>query len=486
MDHLILLATAGYIALLLLLSRLIGRRAKDNDAFYRGNRQSPWWAVAFGMIGASISGVTFVSVPGMVRSMQMTYLQTCMGFVLGYALVAAVLLPVYYRLNLTSIYSYLQERFGGISRRTGAAFFLLSKLAGASIRLYLVCFILQGVLLDSYGLPFPLSVALIIFLIWLYTRQSGIRTIVWSDCLQTIVLLSALILIIRQVCLTLGLDLAGAVNAICQSPLSKVFETADPGSRQYFWKQFLSGIFIPIVMTGLDQDMMQKNLTCRTLRQSQLNMTVNGLLYLPVNLMFLSLGVLLYHFCDVMHIMAPAAGDALLPMLCSGGSLGSIALLLFVLGIVAAAFSSADSAMTSLTTSFCVDIMKRPGDERLRRLVHPLVGVVIFILIMIVKALNSTSVIDAVYIVCGYTYGPLLGLFAFGLLTKRCPRESWVPVICVLSPLMCFAADQAVTHFTSYRFGYELLMLNGLLTFLGLLLSSAKLRKDNAGCHGHV
>ena len=486
MDSLILPAVAGYIALLLLLSRLIGRSSLDNDAFYRGNRQSPWWAVAFGMIGASISGVTFVSVPGMVRTMEMTYLQTCMGFVLGYVVVAAVLLPVYYRLNLTSIYSYLQERFDGVSRRTGSAFFLLSKLAGAAIRLYLVCFILQNVLLDRYGFPFPATVALVILLIWLYTRQGGIRTIVWSDCLQTIVLLSALVLIIRQVCLRLGLDVTGAVETVRQSPLSKVFEMSDPGSRQYFWKQFLSGIFIPIVMTGLDQDMMQKNLTCRTLRQSQLNMTVNGLLYLPVNLLFLSLGVLLCHYCDAMHVTVPSAGDALLPTLCSDGQLGPAALLLFVLGIVAAAFSSADSAMTSLTTSFCVDIMQRPGDERLRRLVHPLVGVVIFILIMIVQALNSTSVIDAVYVVCGYTYGPLLGLFAFGLLTRRMPRPRLVPVICILSPLLCFAADQAVGRLTSYRFGYELLMLNGLLTFIGLGLSSAKLREDDACGHSNV
>ncbi len=479
MQNLILVVAAGYVGLLLILSRLVGRRASDNDAFFRGSRQSPWWAVAFGMIGASISGVTFVSVPGMVQSMQMTYLQTCMGFVLGYALVAAVLLPVYYRLNLTSIYSYLQDRFGGVSRRTGAAFFLLSKLAGASIRLYLVCFILQGVLLDHYGVPFPLGVAIIILLIWLYTRQSGIRTIVWSDCLQTIVLLTALVLIIRQVCLQLGLSASDAVETIRQSPLSRVFVFDDAGSRQYFWKQFVSGIFIVVVMTGLDQDMMQKNLTCRTLRQSQLNMTVNGVLYLPVNLLFLSLGVLLYHFCSTLGVEVPQSGDALLPTLSASGQLGSAALLLFVLGIIAAAFSSADSAMTSLTTSLCVDIMQRPGDERLRRWVHPLVGVTIFFIILLVKALNSTSVIDAVYVVCGYTYGPLLGLFAFGLTTRLHPRERWVPLICILSPLVSFAADQTVSHLTDYRFGYELLMLNGLLTYLGLLLASAKLRQHD-------
>ena len=486
MHNLILVVAAGYVGLLLILSRLVGRRASDNDAFFRGSRQSPWWAVAFGMIGASISGVTFVSVPGMVRSMQMTYLQTCMGFVLGYALVAAVLLPVYYRLNLTSIYSYLQNRFGSLSRRTGAAFFLLSKLAGASIRLYLVCFILQGVLLDQYGVPFPLGVAIIILLIWLYTRQSGIRTIVWSDCLQTIVLLTALVLIIRQVCLQLGLSPSEAIDTIRCSPLSRIFVFDDAGNRQYFWKQFISGIFIVVVMTGLDQDMMQKNLTCRTLRQSQLNMTVNGMLYLPVNLLFLCLGVLLYQFCSTIGVETPQSGDALLPTLSASGQLGSAALLLFVLGIIAAAFSSADSAMTSLTTSLCVDIIQRPGDEQVRKWVHPLVGVSIFFIILLVKALNSTSVIDAVYVVCGYTYGPLLGLFTFGLTTRLRPRERWVPLICILSPLLSFAADQAVTRLTDYRFGDELLMLNGLLTFLGLLLASAKLRQHDTCSHTDV
>jgi len=484
--RLILVAAAGYIALLLLLSRLIGRKAQDNDAFFRGNRQSPWWAVAFGMIGASVSGVTFVSVPGMVGNMQMTYLQTCMGFVLGYALVAFVLLPVYYRLNLTSIYSYLQQRFGPVSRRTGAGFFLLSKLTGASIRLYLVCFILQHLLFDQAGVPFPVSVAVVIILIWLYTRQSGIRTIVWSDCLQTIVLLSALILIIRQVCLQLGLDAGQAVSAVAESPLSRVFVFDDPASRQYFWKQFASGIFIVIVMTGLDQDMMQKNLTCRTLRQSQLNMTVNGTLYLPVNLLFLSLGVLLHQYCVSTGTPIPENGDSLLPSLCAGGQLGQTAILLFTLGIVAAAFSSADSAMTSLTTCICVDILEKPADERLRRLVHPFVGLCIFVLIMIVEALNNTSVIDAVYVVCGYTYGPLLGLYAFGLTTRRFPRERSVPFICLLAPLLCYGADTLVSRYTDYRFGYELLMLNGLLTYLGLLLTSSKFRQDDAGSHAHV
>ncbi len=484
-ESLLICVAAGYFALLLLLSRFTSR-CSDNDAFFRGNRRSPWWAVSFGMIGASISGVTFVSVPGMVGNVQMTYLQTCMGFVLGYATVAFVLLPVYYRLNLTSIYTYLDRRFGLLSRRTGASFFFLSKLIGASIRLYLVCMILQRFVLDSYGISFSLTTFTVLILIWLYTRNSGIKTIVWSDCLQTMVLLVALVLIIRQVCGQMELNLHSAISAVAESSMSRIFVFDDVSSRQYFWKQFLSGIFIVIVMTGLDQDMMQKNLTCRTLRQSQLNMTVNGLFYLPVNLLFLSLGVLLHLFCAQQRIAVPAAGDELLPSLCSGGMLGSAASVLFIVGIVAAAFSSADSALTSLTTCFCVDLARRPDDERLRRIVHPCIAVCFFVFILLVKAVGSSSVIDAVYVVCSYTYGPLLGLFSFGLLTRRMPRQQWVPVVCVAAPLVCLTLDSVARHQWGYRFGYEMLMFNGLLTFLLLLASSAKLGTDDTRSNRHV
>ena len=438
------------------------------------------------MIGASISGVTFVSVPGMVTGVQMTYLQTCMGFVLGYATVAFVLLPVYYKMNLTTIYTYLDHRFDPVSRRTGASFFFLSKLVGASIRLYLVCMILQRFVLDEYGVSFPLTTLIVLLLIWLYTRHSGIKTIVWSDCLQTVVLLTALILIILQVSRQMGLTPSSAVSVIRENPLSRVFVFDDISNRQYFWKQFISGIFIVIVMTGLDQDMMQKNLTCKTLRQSQLNMTVNGLLYLPVNLLFLSLGVLLYAFCQQRGIEPPAVADQLLPSICASGVLGSATFLFFIVGIVAAAFSSADSAMTSLTTCFCVDLLHRPSDERLRRLVHPCIALCFFVFIMIVKAVGSSSVIDAVYVVCSYTYGPLLGLFAFGLLTHRRPKARWVPFVCVFSPIVCYLTDMLVQQQTGYRFGSEMLMCNGLLTFLLLWLSSSKLGTDNACGDGHV
>lgn len=474
-----------YFLLLLLIGRLVGGKG-DNDTFFRAGRQSPWWAVAYGMIGASISGVTFVSVPGMVSATQFTYLQTCMGFFLGYVFVACFLLPVYYRMNLTSIYTYLDRRLGLSSYLTGASFFFLSKMAGASIRLYLVCMILQQFIFDGLGVNFVVTVAVVLLLIWLYTMYSGIKAIVWTDCLQTTVLLASLILIVWQACKGLGLSLETACSRIWDDPMSRIFEFTDPHGRQYFWKQFLSGIFIPIVMTGLDQDMMQKNLTCKTLAQSKLNMCINGLLYVPVNLLFLMLGGLLVMLCRQNGVAVPQTGDALLPMLCSTGILGKAAMACFTVGVVAAAFSSADSAMTSLTTCFCVDLARKPDSVRFRRIVHFCIACCLLLVIMLVRSVGSSSVIDAVYVVCGYTYGPLLGLFAFGMLTRRMPRSKFVPFICVASPLACYGLDRLVRACTDYRFGYELLMVNGLLVFLLLLLSSAKFSTDDAGGNSHV
>ena len=459
---------SAYFLLLLGISYLTAGRA-TNDTFYRGERRSPWWAVAFGMLGASLSGVTFVSVPGMVSTSAMTYLQMCFGFIFGYALVAFVLLPVYYRLRLTTIYSFLSERFGVRSHQTGAAFFFLSKMTGAAVRLYLVCLILQRMVFDAFGFPFGVSVVLFLTLIRLYTRRGGIGTLVWTDCLQTLVLLAALVFIICSVLQTEGWTVADAMKQIRQSPMSHVLCLDDWRSRQYFWKQFLSGVFIVVVMTGLDQDMMQKNLTCRTLRESQKNMLVNGLLYFPVNLLFLSLGVLMYLFAMNEGIVLPANGDEVLPFLCAGGYLGQWVLLCFTLGISAAAFSSADSALTALTTSACVDLLRRPDDERLRRRVHVLVTLILLLFILMFRALNNTSVIDAVYLIASYTYGPLLGLFGFGLFVKnRQPREAWVPWICLASPLLCYLLSLVSALSCNYHFGYELLLLNGLLTALGL------------------
>ena len=461
--------------LLAAVAHFTARRA-DNDTFYSARRRSPWWAVAFGMLGASLSGVTFVSVPGMVRAADMTYMQMCLGFIPGYALVAFILLPVYYRLCTTSIYAFLDRRFGNTAYRTGSAFFLLSKLLGASVRLYLVCLILQSIVFDALGFPFWLTAALCLVLIWLYTHRGGIATIVWTDCLQTLVLLTALVLIVSALLTAEGWGVCEAVHQVRQSSMSRIFEFSDWSSRQYFWKQFLSGAFIVVVMTGLDQDMMQKNLTCRTLHESQKNMIVNGLLYVPVNLLFLSLGVLMFLFAAHHGITLPASSDEVMPMLCAGGYLGQGALAFFTLGIVAAALSSADSALTALTTATCIDLFARPSDERLRRRVHVGMTALVLVVILAFRALNSTSVIDAVYVIASYTYGPLLGLFAFGLFVPERfrPAPRAIPVICIASPLLCYALSYLSSTFWHYHFSYELLLLNGALTALGLYLASLR------------
>ena len=467
----IILTVLAYFFILLLLSRLTARHA-DNDTFYRANRRSPWYMVAFGMVGASISGVTFVSVPGMVEYTDMTYMQTCLGFIIGYFLVALVLLPVYYKLNLTTIYSYLRQRLGMRSYKTGAAFFLLSKMTGAAVRFYVVCIILQKFVLDEVGVPFPVTVVAMVALIWLYTRRGGIKTLVWTDSFQTVCMFTALILIFLHVMHELNLDVPGAVAAIVRDGHSRMFVFDDWLSRQNFWKQFLSGIFIVIVMTGLDQDMMQKNLTCKNLRDAQKDMCAYSFAFVPANLLFMCLGVLLQQLARQQGVPVPASGDELLPLFAASGKLGNIVVVFFTIGIVAASFSSADSALTSLTTSYCVDIRGREGDERLRKRAHVMMAVVFILFILAFRVLNSTSVIDAIYIMCSYTYGPLLGLFAYGLLTHRGVNDRTVPYVAVASPLFCYAADRVVEAATGYRFGYEMLMINGLLTFVGLWIGS--------------
>jgi Na+/proline symporter len=425
--------------------------------------------VAIGMVGASISGITFVSVPGMVNSIGMTYLQTCMGFIVGYVVIAFMLLPLYYRLNLTTIYSYLGQRIGKRAYKTGASFFLLSKMTGAAVRFYVVCWILMEC--SGLEINFFVVVTAMTALIWLYTRQGGIKTLVWTDVLQTICLFGTLLLIIYKVMGDLGLTMGDAVVTIKNSELSRVFVLDDWFSKQYFWKQFLSGAFIAIVMTGLDQDMMQKNLTCRSLRDAQKDMCTYGVAFLPANLLFLSLGILLTLWYQQQGLALPAKGDELLPVYVNQIShLSPLTIHLFVLGMSAAAFSSADSALTALTTSYCVDICERPDDEQLRRRVHLGMAAVFVVFILLFRVLNSTSVIDAIYILCSYTYGPLLGLFAFGMLTNRPTNDRLVPYICVASPIICYLLDMIVGQLTGYRFGYELLMLNGVLTFLGLWL----------------
>lgn len=469
----IILTILSYFGVLLLVSRLTTKQS-TNDTFYRGNRQSPWYLVAFGMIGASISGVTFVSVPGMVNTIEMTYLQTCLGFVLGYVAVAFVLLPIYYRLNLTTIYSYLQQRLGTRSYKTGAWFFLLSKMSGAAVKFYVVCMILQRFVLDALGIPFVITVLVLVALIWLYTRRGGIKTLVWTDTFQTFCMFMALIFIIVNVMSMLNLSVNEVVTTIVQDERSRVFVFDDWVSKQNFWKLFVSGIFIVVVMTGLDQDMMQKNLTCKTLREAQKDMCTYGLAFVPANLLFLCLGVLLSMLAQQEGIALPSSGDELLPMFAATGKMGNMVVVLFTIGIVAASFSSADSALTALTTTYCVDIKEKADDETLRHRVHAGMSVVFIIFILLFRTFNSTNLIDAIYILVSYTYGPLLGLFAFGLFTKYQVTDRWVPYFAVLSPILCYALNALAQQLWGYHFGYELLMLNGALTFAGLYVTRKK------------
>lgn len=464
-----ILTLALYFVVLLVFSRFTGRNA-DNDTFYMANRRSPWYIVAFGMIGASISGVTFISVPGMVMGRDMTYMQTCIGFIFGYIAVAFILLPVYYRLGLTTIYTYLLRRLGQRSYKTGSAFFILSGITGAAVRFYVVCMLLHRFVLSDIGVPFPVTACTMVACIWLYTRRGGVKTLVWTDTLQTSCMLAALILIIVKTASAMDMGMAEAVMTVANDSHSRIFVFDDIMSTQNFFKQFLSGIFIVIVMTGLDQNMMQKNLTCKTLREAQKDLCFGGMAFVPVNLLFLGLGILLLHLAAQTGTPLPETGDELLPMFAATGVLGTAVTVLFTLGIVAASFSSADSSLTAITTSMCVDIFGRPGDERLRRRVHIATAVTFAAFIIIFRTLNSTSVIDAVYILCSYTYGPLLGLFAFGLLTRRTVNDRHVPYIAIASPVICFLTDTLTQHFTGYKFGYELLMLNGLITFMGCRL----------------
>ena len=461
----ILIIILAYFAILFGISRLTSKKA-DNSTFYRANRRAPWYMVAFGMIGASISGVTFVSVPGMVLTSQMTYLQMCLGFIVGYLVIAFVLLPLYYRLNVTTIYTYLGQRLGARSYLTGASFFLLSKMTGAAVRFYVVCIILQQFVFTPAGIPFVVNVVVMVMLIWLYTRRGGIGTLVFTDSFQTLCLFTALILIILSVIDQMHLSVSEAITTIANSEMSRIFVFDDWVSPHNFWKQFLSGVFVAIVMTGLDQDMMQKNLTCKTLRDAQKDMCTYGMAFVPANLLFLALGVLL-----TMVVGTGLKGDEMLPTFIQSVAdthLLPLTTYLFIIGIVAASFSSADSALTSLTTCFCVDILQQPDNESLRKKTHVVMCGFFMLFILLFRQLNSTSLIDAIYILASYTYGPLLGLFVFGLFTKKQPNDRLVPYICIVSPLLCYALDMVAQRLWDYHFGYELLMLNGLLTFAGL------------------
>jgi len=474
----ILLILMLYFGILMLVSVITSKKNTGNDAFFLGNRQSPWWVVAIGMVGASISGVSFVSVPGMVGKIDFTYMQTVFGFFFGYLIIARVLLPLYYKLNLTSIYTYLEQRFGKRAYKTGASFFLLSKTVGAAARLYVVALILQTLVFDAWNIPFVFTVTGIILLIWLYTFRSGIKTIVWTDTLQTIIMVAALVLIIVELMQQLGLNTSELRAAIVETQHSRIFVFDDWHSKQHFVKQFFSGIFIAVVMTGLDQDMMQKNLSCRNLKDAQKNMYWYGFSFIPVNLLFLILGAMLLTFATQLNVAVPVSADEILPFFASN-YLGKTVLVLFVTGMIAAAFSSADSALTALTTSFSVDILGIQHKDKIkaqgtRKWIHIGISVLFILIIIVFKAINNKSIIDTIYILVSYTYGPLLGLYSFGLFTKLKTNDKAIPYIAVLSPIVCGILNHSAKTFWGYAFGYELLMLNGFLTFAGLWIFRKK------------
>ncbi|HEY9560626.1 MAG TPA: sodium:solute symporter [Anseongella sp.] len=471
----IITCIVAYFGLLLLIAWITGRNA-DNDAYFLGNKASPWIAVAFGMLADSLSGVTYISVPGAVGTAQFSYLQLVMGYVFGYFIIGAVLLPLYYKMNLTSIYSYLQSRFGAWSQKTGAFFFLLSRTLGAAARLYLTASVIQLFVFDALGVPFWLAVTIIIALMLAYTYKGGIKTLVWTDTLQSGFLLLAVVLSIVAISQELNLGFFDLIGTVADSTYSKTFFW-DPKPTSFFFKQFLAGVFIAVAMTGLDQNMMQKSLSCKRLWDAQKNIYTYSLVMFIVNLFFLCLGVLLYVYANKMGIAIPETSDNLFPTLALE-HLGIFAGLIFIVGLTAATFSSADSVLTTLTTSFYIDFMNMQARTdyttaqkiRIRKRIHLAFAVVLLLVILVFRALNDDAIINTVLILAGYTYGPLLGLFAFGIFAKRKVIDKFVPAICIFAPLLCFFLHRNSGEWLNgYEIGNELILLNGMLTYLGLL-----------------
>ncbi|MBS4062586.1 MAG: sodium:solute symporter [Bacteroidetes bacterium] len=472
--YIILIIFISYSAVLFGVSLLTARKA-GNKAYFLGNRQSPWPVVAYGMVGASLSGVTFISIPGWVGSSSFTYLMVVFGYLAGYLVITFVLLPLYYKLNLTSIYTYLQQRFGFFSHKTGAFFFIISRLIGASFRMFLVINVLQLFVFDHIGVPFWVSVLLFLFLITVYSFKGGIKTIVWTDMLQTTFMLASMFIIINIILKQTGYSLLEMINMADEQGLSRILET-DWKHDRFYLKQFFSGMFITIVMTGLDQDMMQKNLSCRSLKDAQKNMISLGFILIPVNLLFLFLGALLYLYAAHFGIDHPRLSDELFPTL-AFNHFGVFAGVIFFVGLIAAAYSSADSAITALTTSLSIDFLnleeKRNLTEikqiKLRYVLHFFITSLVFLTIVLFSLINNQAVIAMLFTIAGYTYGPLLGLFAFGLSSKAAIHDRYVPLIAILSPVLCYVLSQnSELLLWGYKFGFELLILNGLLTYAGL------------------
>ena len=477
MNASIIIATIFiYIAILFTVAYISGRKA-DNQGFFVGNRSSSWWMVMLAMVGAAMSGVTFVSVPGMVAASGFSYFQMALGFMTGYFIIAFLLIPLFYRMNLVSIYGYLENRFGTGAYKTGAWFFFISKLLGASVRLFLICVVLQLLLFEPYGLPFWLNAAVTVLLVLLYTFRGGVKSLIWTDTLKTLCLVLSIGLSIWFVCQRLDMSFTEMVATVKSSESSRIFFFDDINDRRYFFKQFLAGIFSVIAMTGLDQDMMQRSLACKNYSDSQKNMLVSAILQTLIIFVLLTLGVILYTFAERMNITLPPLSDNMFGTVATSPQMPLIVGILFILGLVSATYSAAGSALTALTTSFTIDVLgadKRFDDLKLtkvRKGVHIAMAVAMFLVICILHRLNSTNVIDAVYTLASYTYGPILGLFAFGILTKWSVKSRYVGIVAVVAPILCFVLQQnSERWFGGYKFSYELLIVNALITFVGLML----------------
>lgn len=478
METIILTCFIAYTLLLFGVMWLTSRKSSDNDTFFRGQRKSPWFVVAYGMIGASLSGVTFMSVPGGVYSGQFTYMPLVFGYVLGYAVIALVLLPLYYRINVTSIYSYLNQRFGIASEKTGAIFFIISRLLGSALRMYLVVFVLYEFVFKEWGIPFWVPAIIFIAIILLYTFRGGLKTVVWTDTLQTTFLILAALVTVVAILRQLDLSYFQLLKQSSAEGYTRVFET-DPTASKYYWKQIVSGMFITITMTGLDQDMMQKNLTCKNLRDAQKNVMTSSLLFIVVNILFLSLGAALIAYAQSTGFALPVnetgqvMADKIFPSIAF--HLSTFTAVVFVLGMVAAGYSSADGTLTALTTTFCYNFLNFGNQDankelRTRRIVHVSFALIYLLVIIAFRPFHNQSLIDTLFDIAGFTYGPLLGLFTFGLFTKGKVRDRWVPLVAVLSPILCYILKIYMPIWTGYHFGFELLLLNGLLTFAGLMI----------------
>ena len=480
---LVLVTVAAYFTVLFAVAYVTGRKA-DNQGFFVGNRKSPWFVVAFAMIGSSISGVTFISVPGWVATSHFSYMQMVLGFLTGQLIIAFVLIPLFYRMRLVSIYEYLENRFGASSYKTGAWFFFISKMLGAAVRIFLVCIVMQLLVFEPLGIGFVWNVAATMALVWLYTFRGGVKSLIWTDSLKTFCLVVSVVLCICYIASDLQLGFGQMVRTIAVHDYSQVFFFDDINDKRYFFKQFLAGVFTVIAMSGLDQDMMQRNLSCKNFKDSQKNMITSVISQFFVILLFLMLGVLLYIFAANQQI-AVEKSDELFPLIATGNYFPAIVGILFIIGLISSAYSAAGSALTALTTSFTVDILGTKGKSeetvvKMRKKVHIGMAVVMGITIFVFNLLNNTSVIDAVYILASYTYGPILGLFAFGIFMKQQVRDKYIPLVAIASPVLCFILQKnSEAWFGGYQFSYELLIFNALFTFIGLCLLIKKDKKNN-------